>query len=201
MPSGLPAGPFILVLVFSCFVDSLSTCVGVSEAGDLVDEDGEPRGLARSLKANALGLALAGLLGSSPSTVYIESSTGVRAGGRTGLTAVTAGLCFLPFLFISPLLSLVPGLATAPVLVLAGVFMLKPLIYVRWERFDEAAPLFLAMILMPLTGSITQGVIWGCLTWTALKAFSGRHRQIPLTKLVIDLMAVFLLAAEYLGGQ
>lgn len=185
--------PLIFVLLFSAMFDSLATCVGVSEAGDLVDHHGTPLHLAKNLQASAAALVLAGLAGTSPATPFIESSTGVRAGGRTGLTAVVAGLLFLPFLFFSPLLSLVPGLATAPVLVLAGVFMLKPLIYVRWERFDEAIPFFMSMILMPLTHSITQGIIWGCLSWTVLKAAGGKYRQIPPALLVLDAVALFLL--------
>jgi adenine/guanine/hypoxanthine permease len=185
--------PFIFVLVFSCFFDSFSTCAGVGEAGDLVDENGEPRGLQRSLKADAAGIALSGALGVSPATVFIESSTGVKAGGRTGLTAVTAGFLFLPFLFLSPLLSIVPALATAPVMVLAGIFMLKPLIYVRWERFDEAAPFFMAMIMMPFTGSITQGAIWGILSWIVIKTSCGKFRQIRLVLLLLGVAALVLL--------
>jgi len=185
--------PLIFVLIFSCLFDSLATCVGVSEAGDLVDHKGNPRHLTRSLKVCALSVAGAGLLGTSPGTAFIESSTGVRTGGRTGLTAVVAGLCFLPFMFLSPLLSLIPSLATAPILVLAGVFMLKPLIYVRWERFDEAIPFFMAMILMPLTHSITQGIIWGCLSWTLLKLATGKYRQITLSLILLDVVAVILL--------
>lgn len=185
--------PFIFVLVFSCFFDSFSTCAGVGEAGDLVDEKGDPRDLERSLKVNASCVAMSGLLGVSPATVYIESSTGVRSGGRTGLTAVIAGLLFLPFLFLSPLLSLVPALATAPVLVLAGIFMLKPLIYVRWERFDEAAPFFMAMITMPLTGSITQGAVWGVLSWIVIKASCGKFHQIPRVLLLLGAAALVLL--------
>ncbi|MFO7727971.1 MAG: NCS2 family permease [Desulfonatronovibrio sp.] len=185
--------PFIFVLVFSCFFDSFSTCAGVGEAGDLVDEKGEPRDLERSMKVNAIGVALSGFFGVSPATVYVESSTGVRSGGRTGLTAVVAGLLFLPFLFMSPLLYLVPALATAPVMVLAGIFMLKPLIYVRWERFDEAAPFFMAMITMPLTGSITQGAIWGILSWIVVKASCGKFRQIPRVLLLLGLAALVLL--------
>lgn len=190
----LPAHwPFIFVLVFSCFFDGFSTCAGVGEAGDLVDEKGDPRDLERSLKADAAGVAMSGILGVSPATVYIESSTGVRSGGRTGLTAVFAGLLFLPFLFLSPLLFVVPPLATAPVMVLAGIFMLKPLIYVRWERFDEAAPFFMAMIVMPLTGSITQGAVWGILSWITVKASCGKFRQIPRVLLLLGLAALVLL--------
>jgi len=185
--------PLIFVLLFSCMFDSMATIVGVAEAGDLVDHHGNPVGLGKGLLACGGALTAAGLLGASPTTAFIESSTGVRAGGRTGLTAVVAGLLFLPFLFISPLLSLVPALATAPVLVLAGVFMLKPLIYVRWERFDDAIPFFMAMVLMPLTHSITQGIIWGCLTWTVLKAACGKYRQIPLSLLLLDALALLLL--------
>ena len=190
----LPAQwPFIFVLVFSCFFDSFSTCAGVSEAGDLVDEKGEPRDLDRSLKVNAAGVVLSGVLGASPANVYIESSTGVRTGGRTGLTAVVAGLLFVPFLFLSPLLSLVPALATAPVLVLVGIFMLKPLIYVRWERFDEAAPFFMSMIIMPLTGSISQGAVWGILSWITIKASCGKYRQISPVLALLGLAALILL--------
>ena len=185
--------PLIFVLLFSCLFDSLATYVGVSEAGDLVDHRGSPRNLMRGLKVSAVAVTLAGALGTSPATPFIESSAGVRAGGRTGLTSVVAGLLFVPFMFFSPVLSLVPALATAPVLVLAGVFMLKPLIYVRWERFDDAIPFFMAMILMPLTHSITQGIIWGCLSWTVLKAACGKYRQIPPALLALDAVALFLL--------
>ena len=191
--AGMMHLPVIIVLVFSSFFDSYSTCVGVGEAGDLVDEHGEPVAVRESLTCNAIAVALSGIVGASPATAYIESSTGVRAGGRTGLTAVVAGLLFLPFLFLSPLVALVPPIATAPLLVLAGVFMLKPLIYVRWERFDEAVPFFVAMIIMPLSQSITQGAIWGLLSWTAIKAAGGRFRQISWIVIVLDIMAVFLL--------
>jgi adenine/guanine/hypoxanthine permease len=138
-------------------------------------------------------------LGTGPATAYVESATGVRAGGRTGLTALTAGILFLPFLFLSPLLSLIPDLATAPMLVLTGVFMLRPLIYVRWERSDEAIPFFVAMILTPWTNSISQGVIWGCLCWTVVKAASGKFHQVPRLLLVFNLMAVLLLVVEWIA--
>ncbi len=183
----------IFVILFTCIFDSLSTCVGVCEAGDLVDERGEPRHVVKCLRVNAVGVMLSALMGTSPATAYIESATGIREGGRTGLTAVVAGLLFIPFMFLSPLLSLVPPVSTAPILVLAGVFMLRPLIYVRWERFDDAIPFFMAMIVMPLTHSITYGIIWGCLSWTLLKLACGKTRQISLTLMVIDIFALLLL--------
>ena len=183
----------IFVFFFTVLFDSLGTIVGVCEAGNMIDEYGNPRNLSKSMLANGIAVALASLLGTSPATSYIESATGVKEGGRTGLTAVVAGLLFLPFLFLSPLLSLVPALATAPVLVLTGVFMLKPLMYVRWERFDDVIPFFMAMFTMPFSGSITQGVIWGCLSWTVIKALTGKWHQIPWIIWVMDIMAVLYL--------
>lgn len=143
--------------------------------------------------ADAAGVLASSLIGTSPATCYIESATGVKEGGRTGLTSVIAGLLFLPFLFLSPLLSLVPSIATAPVLVLAGVFMLKPLVYVRWERYDEVIPFFMSMLLIPLTYSITQGIIWGCISWSFLKAAQGKWRQVPLMLWITDILSLLFL--------
>ena len=147
----------------------------------------------KCLKVNAIGVMVSAVMGTSPTVAYVESSTGVREGGRTGLTSVVTGLLFIPFMFLSPLLSLVPSLSTAPMLVMAGVFMLRPLIYVRWERLDEAIPFFMAMIIMPLTHSITHGIIWGCLSWTILKVANGKTRQISFVLVLIDIIALLLL--------
>ncbi|NQV17248.1 MAG: NCS2 family permease [Armatimonadetes bacterium] len=185
--------PITFVFLFTLLFDSLATIVGVCEAGNMLDEKGDPRNVRKSMKINGLGIAVSALLGTSPATSYIESSTGIKEGGRTGLTAVVAGLLFLPFLFLSPLLTLVPKLAIAPVLVLAGVFMLKPLIYVRWERFEEVIPFFMAMFIMPFSYSITQGIIWGCLSWTVLKAALGKWHQIPIIMWIMDILALIFL--------
>ncbi len=181
------------LFLFSCFFDSLSTCVGVCEAGNLIDEERIPQNVQKSLRVNALGVILSGVLGTSPSTSYIESAAGVEEGGRTGLAALVSGLLFLPFLFLSPVLSLVPAVATAPVLVLAGVFMLRPLRYVRWERSEDAIPFFLAMFLMPLTYSITQGIIWGCLSWVVLKIANGKRSQVPMAMWAMAVLSLMLL--------
>jgi AGZA family xanthine/uracil permease-like MFS transporter len=111
-------------------------------------------------------------------------------GGRGGLTAVTAGLLFLPFMFFSPLLSIVPSVATAPVLVLVGVFMMKPVAHIAWDRYEDSIPAFIALILIPLTFSITQGIVWGFLSWTAIRIMMGRFSEISPTLLVIDALAI-----------
>src|ERR1700754_2844014 len=101
-----------------------------------------------------MSTAIAGMVGSSPGTAYIESAVGIEQGGRTGLTAVVAALLFLPFLFLAPLLSMIPSIATAPALVLVGAFMLRPVVKINWQVTDEAIPSFIAMAVIPFTYSI-----------------------------------------------
>ncbi|WP_347160010.1 NCS2 family permease [Pontibacter chitinilyticus] len=185
--------PVIFAFVFTDMFDSLSTLVGLAEAANLLDEHGEPRHVKRSLMVDAIATTLAGLVGSSPGTAYIESAVGIESGGRTGLTAVVGGLLFLPFLFLAPLLSVVPAIATAPALVLVGVFMVRPVTKINWLLLDEAIPAFLAMVLIPFTYSITQGIIWGFLSWTALKLATGKRKDISTSLLVIDAFAILAL--------
>jgi len=188
--------PVIFAFVFTDLFDSLSTLVGLSEAANLLDKNGEPRNLKRSLITDAVSTTLAGLVGSSPGTAYIESAVGIEEGGRTGLTAVVGALLFLPFLFLSPVLSVVPAIATAPALVLVGVFMVRPVIKINWRQLDEAIPAFLAMVLIPFTYSITQGIIWGFLSWTVLKAATGKAKEVSLALWIIDAFALLALVLE-----
>lgn len=182
--------PVIFAFLFTDMFDSLSTFIGVAEAADLIDENGEPLRVKKSLIADAFSTTISGLLGSSAGTAYIESAAGVEQGGRTGLTAVVAGLLFLPFMFLSPLLSVVPSIATAPALILVGVFMMKPVIKINWPKFDDAIPAFIGMILIPLTYSITQGIIWGFISWTVIKLTLGKKEEVSWMLIVIDILAV-----------
>lgn len=188
--------PVIFAFVFTDMFDSLSTFVGLAEAADLLDENEEPRNIKRSLLTDAVATTLAGIVGSSPGTAYIESAVGIEAGGRTGLTAVTGALLFLPFLFLAPLLSVVPAIATAPALVLVGVFMVRPVIKINWLQMDEAIPAFLALVLIPFTYSITQGIIWGFLSWTVLKWAAGKTSDISITLVIIDIFAIVALVLQ-----
>lgn len=192
----LAVWPVIFAVCFTDMFDSLSTFVGVAEAADLKDENGEPRNIKQSLIVDAVATGLAGIFGTTSGTAYIESASGVAQGGRTGLTAVVAGLLFIPFMFFSPLLSVVPAVATAPVLVIVGVFMMKPVMNIGWDKLDDAIPCFLAMILIPLTYSITQGIIWGLLTWTLIKLINGKYNELSITLYIIDVFAVLLLIFE-----
>ena len=188
--------PVIFAFVFTDMFDSLSTFVGVAEAADLHDEDGEPRNIKKALIADAFSTTISGLLGTSSGSAFIESATGIEEGGRTGMTAVIAACCFLPFMFLSPLLSIVPAIATAPALVLMGVFMCKPITKINWSKFDDAIPAFLALVLIPFTSSITQGIIWGFLSWTAIKLILGKRDEVTPMMLIIDAFAILALTIE-----
>lgn len=185
----------IFTLVFTDMFDSISTFVGVSEVGGFIDKKtGQPENVGKALLVDAIGTTISGLAGTSSATTYIESAAGVEEGGRSGLTAVFAGLLFIPFMFLSPLLSFIPGVATAPILVLIGVFMVKPLMKIDWGGLEESIPAFLALILIPLTYSITQGIVWGFLSYTAIKIAVGKGKEIPVALWIIDIFAILSIA-------
>lgn len=186
--------PILSLLIVDLF-DSVGTFVGVAEAANLVDKDGIPINIGRALMVDAFSSAISGLAGTSSGTVFVESVAGIKEGGRTGLTAVVSGLLFLPFMFLSPLLSFIPAVATAPVLVLAGIFMMDPLADIDWKNFEESVPAFLSFALIPLTFSITQGVIWSLLTYTAIKLIMGKAGEIHKMIYFIDAFAIINMVA------
>ena len=189
--------PIIFALLFVDMFDSITTFVGVSEAGQLKDKNGDPRNIKQSMIVDGFATLLGGLFGTSSGTAYIESATGIEEGGRTGLTAIVTGLLFLPFLFFSPLAELVPAVATAPVLVLVGVFMAAPLKKINWNKMEEAIPAFLTIILIPLTYSLTQGIVYGFLSYTLIKAVKGKWKEIHPALWVVDLFSILMLGIEY----
>ncbi|MCK4924376.1 MAG: NCS2 family permease [Spirochaetes bacterium] len=190
-------GP-IFALLFTDMFDSISTFLGVAQVAGLVDKDGQPVRVGKALLVDAGATTISGLFGTSSGTTYIESAAGVEEGGKTGLTAVITGLLFLPFMFLSPLLSFIPAVATAPVLVLIGVFMMKPLAKLDWNQMDEAIPAFIAMILIPLTYSITQGIIWGFISYTVIKLLIGKGKDIHWMLYIIDAFAILSLALPFI---
>jgi len=185
--------PVIVAFLFTDMFDSLSTFIGVAEAADLTDDRGEPRNIKESLIVDGASTMISGLFGTSSGTSYIESAAGVEEGGRTGLASVVSGLLFLPFLFLSPILSCVPAVATAPTLCLVGVFMMKPILKINWHRLDDAIPSFLAMILIPLTYSIAHGIVWGFISWSIIKIFVGKAKAVSPLLVVVSLIYVVLM--------
>ena len=185
--------PIMFAFVFSDMFDSLSTLIGVCVSTNILDEKGNPKNLKKALIVDGFSSAIAGVFGSSSGTCYVESAAGVEAGGRTGLTAIIAGLLFLPLLFLSPVVSIVPVIATAPVLVLVGVYMMSPLLKINWGKMEEAIPCFLGSMLIPFTFSITSGIVWALLSWTSLKLFTGHWRKLSVTLWVLDAFAILSL--------
>jgi len=183
----------IFTFFFTDMFDSISTFLGVAQVADLKDRRGQPKNLKRALFIDAVSTTIAGLLGSSSGTTYIESVAGIEAGGRTGLTAVIVGLLFLPFLYLAPLIETVPIFATAPALILVGFYMIKAIANIEFRKIEEGLPAFLALILIPLTYSITQGISWSFIFYTFLKVLKGQAREIHPILYVIVVFAALVL--------
>ncbi len=183
----------IFVFTFTILFDGISTFVGLAEASGLKDPDGSPKNMRKSLLTDASATLFAGLVGSSSGTAFIESAVGIEAGGRTGTTAVTAGLLFLPFMFISPLLSVIPAIATSIATVLVGSFMIIPVTHVDWKSPDVAIPCFLTLVLMPFTFSLSTGISFGFVSWTILRLLSGKAKELHPLLILISILSLFFL--------
>lgn len=166
--------PIMLGFMFTDLFDTISTLVGVCEAGNLLDKDGMPRNMKKTLIADSIATPIAAIMGTSSTTSFVESAAGIQQGARTGLSSVFAGLMFLPFLFFSPLLSMFSEFTTAPALVIVGTFMMSPVLKIEWDRIEFAIPAFLAMVLIPLSFSITTGIMVGLLSWYFLRLFAKK---------------------------
>jgi adenine/guanine/hypoxanthine permease len=171
--------PPIISLIFTDLFDSISSFVGVARSANLLDKDGEPLRLKQALLVDAVATMSAGLLGTSSGTTFIESASGVQAGARTGKASVFTALCFLPCLFLAPLISIVPPHATAPVLICVGILMAKNIFDMNMQHFEEWAPALLTLILIPLSFSITKGLMWGLFIYWILFILLGRFKEIP----------------------
>ncbi|MBQ7933505.1 MAG: NCS2 family permease, partial [Lachnospiraceae bacterium] len=168
------------VIVFSfLFVDifdTLGTLIGVSSKADMLDENGKLPRIKGALMADAVATTAGAILGTSTTTTYVESASGVTAGGRTGLTAMVTGLLFLLASIFSPLFLTIPSFATAPALIIVGFYMMSSVIKVNWEDPLEGVPAFLCLIGMPLCYSISEGIAIGVISWTLLHLISGKTK-------------------------
>jgi len=189
--------PAIIAILFTDLFDSISTFIGVAHAADLLDEQRNPRNLRQGLIVDSLATLGAGLAGTSSGTAYIESIAGIDVGGRTGLTSVFTALCFLPCLFVAPIAGMVPLYATAPVLILVGASMFRSVREITFSKIEEGLPAFLTIILIPLTFSITQGILWGFISHVGLYLLVGRRRDIHPVMYALALISIGLLLLEH----
>jgi len=184
---------FFVVMFTFLFVDifdTIGTLVGVTTQAGLISKDGEIPKVKQALLADAIGTVAGAALGTSTVTSYVESASGVAEGGRTGLTSLTTGLLFGAALFLSPLFLLVPGAATAPALILVGLFMLSPVKELELGDFTEAIPAFLTIIMMPLSYSIAEGLVFGILSYIFLKVITGKYKQVSAVTWVVGALFV-----------
>jgi AGZA family xanthine/uracil permease-like MFS transporter len=179
----------IFSFMFVDLFDSLGTLMAVSrEAG--LEKDGDIKDLPKMLSADAVATVAGAALGTSTTTSYIESASGVAEGGRTGLTAVTTGVLFLLAAFFTPIIGSVPGYATAPALIIVGIFMMRGIGQIDFYSFEEGIPAFLTLILMPLTYSIANGLIFGFIAYVIIKLAFGKVKEVDPILVVIAVLSL-----------
>lgn len=180
----------LFTFLFVDMFDTVGTLVGVATKAGLIDAKGRVPNAKQALLADAIGTTVGAILGTSTVTTYVESAAGVEEGGRTGLTSLTTAGMFLIALFFSPLFLMVPGAATAPALILVGLFMLTPIKDIDWADYTESIPAFLTVIMMPLTYSIADGIVFGLLGWVVLKILSGKWKEVTVPTAIVAVVFV-----------
>lgn len=188
--------PTLLTLIFTDLFDSLSTFLGVAHATGMTNKRGEPKRLKQALLVDAIGTVASGLLGTSPATTYVESAAGIQAGARTGKASVVTAVCFLPCLFVAPLVGIVPAAATAPVLIVVGALLCRSITELDWSRLDRVLPAYLTLILIPLTFSITQGILWGFISHVVISVTLNQKERLNPTLIGLAILSAGLLYLE-----
>ena len=180
----------VFTFLFIDMFDTMGTVIGVSQKAGFVDEKGNVEDIDKVFMADSIGTVCGACLGTSTTTTYVESSAGVGEGGRTGLTAFSAAICFVLALFFAPIFLGIPSAATAPALILVGVMMMEPVVRIDWTNFREAIPAFVTLILMPVAYSISDGILIGMITYVVLNALTGKAKDITPTMWVLAVLFI-----------
>ena len=180
----------VFTFLFIDMFDTIVTVVGVSVKSGMVDKDGNVDGINKVLMADAVATVAGAVFGTSTTTTYIESASGVSEGGRTGLTSFTIAVCFAIALMFSPLFLAIPGAATGPVLFIVGVMMASPVRDIDWSDYSEAIPAFVTMLLMPLAYSISDGIMLGMITYTLLNALAGKLKKVSVMMWILAVLFI-----------
>ncbi len=188
----------VFTFLFVNLFDTVGTLIGVVSKTGISDEEGNFPQMKKALFADALGTTVGAILGTSTITSYVESASGVASGGRTGLTAVGTALMFILALFFAPLFLLVPAAATSPALIIVGLFMISSVVKINFEDMTEGLPAFLTMVFMPFTYSIAEGIVFGMLSFTLLKLFSGKYKEVTLTVYIVSLLFLIKMVIDAL---
>ncbi|MHC4069020.1 MAG: NCS2 family permease [Planctomycetota bacterium] len=190
----------IFSLMFMDMFDSVGTLVACCHQAKMVDENSHIKGLDRLLGIDAVATMIGAVFGTSTTTSYIESAAGIEQGGRSGLTSVVTGLCFLLALLFVPVVGIVPEYATAPALIMVGLFMMKEVNSIDFSNLEEAFPAFIIMVMIALSYSISTGLAFGFISFVLIKAVSGKRGEVHVAMWIIAILSVFFLAINRLGG-
>lgn len=180
----------LFTFLFVDMFDTVGTLVGVSSKADMLTKDGKVPRVKQALFADAIGTTVGSMFGTSTVTTYVESAAGVAEGGKTGLTSLTTAGMFVIALFFAPLFTMIPSAATAPALILVGLFMLSPILKINLDDFTESIPAFFTIIMMPLTYSIAEGIVFGMLSYVLLKLLTGKLKDISIVMFVIAILFI-----------
>ena len=175
----------VLAFLFVNMFDTAGTLMGVAHRANLVDENGKIENLSKSLKADSTSSVLGSFVGCPPVTSYVESASGVAAGGRTGLTAVTVGLLFLLATFFAPLAGMIPAYATAGALIYVAMLMMSGMAHIDWKDITDTIPAIITVVMMPLTFSIANGIALGFVTYATLKLLTGQRKKVSVSLYVL----------------
>ena len=190
----------IFALMFIDMFDSIGTLVACCHEAKMVDEKGTIKGLDRLLQIDAAASMLGAALGTSSIASYIESAAGIEEGGRTGLTSLVTGVCFLAALVFVPIVGIVPKYATAPALIMVGLFMMKEIRRIDFANLQEAFPAFIIMVMTALSYSISRGLAFGFVSFVLIKTMSGRAKDVKPTMWVIAVLCMMFLTLDRLPG-
>ena len=180
----------VFTFLFIDMFDTVGTLIGVCVKANLIDKNGNIYRLKEAFMADAIATTVGAMLGTSTTTTYVESASGVAQGGRTGLTAFVVACCFAVTLFLSPLFLSIPAAATAPVLILVGLLMLEPIRRIELDNFSESIPAFICIIMMPLSYSISNGILLGMISYTLINLLCGKHKNITPTMYVLTILFI-----------
>lgn len=192
---------FIVVVFSFLFVDlfdTLGALMGVASKANYINEKGELPRIKQVFLADAIATTAGSLMGTSTVTTFVESTAGVMEGGRTGLTAISTAVCFILSLFLSPVFLAIPSFATAPALIVVGVLMLDGIFSVDFSDLSEALPAFLTMAMMPFTGSIADGIIFGGITYVIIKLLSGKRKDVSIVMYILAVLFIIKLVLSSL---
>ncbi len=186
-------GPIFSFMFLDLF-DSIGTIIACAKAAGLEDEDGNVADIGKALEADAIATVAGAILGTSTTTTFVESAAGVADGARTGFSSIVVAICMILTLFFAPIIGIVPGYATAPALIIVGVYMFKNLLNIDFNKMETAIPAFLTIIMMPLAYSISIGISFGFISYVVIEIFQGKIKTINPILWIITVLAIINLA-------